>query len=127
MPLGARRIMLIGGFCIPVGLIATAYMFGAQLLLVAGIAAVAVALSHQVGPRWFARWSWLTTLAGAAWLAITGAYWLAIISAAEASGPPTSLPTILFAVGVGAFAVMAAGTLGGCTSRYLRNRRAVDA
>lgn len=123
MPLGARRLLFIGGFCIPVGLLATAYMFGAQLLLVAGIAAVAVALSHQDGQHWFARWSRLTTIAGAVWLASTGFYWLAIISAAESSAPATSLPTILFAVGVGAFAVMAAGTLGGCVSRYLRTRQ----
>lgn len=127
MPLGARRLMFIGGFCIPVGLIATAYIFGAQLLLVAGIVAVAVALSYQDGQRWFAGWSWLVALAGAAWLVATGAYWLAIISAVEASGPPTLLPTILFAVGVGAFVVMALGTLCGCISRYLRNRRTMAA
>lgn len=123
MPLGARRLLLIGGFCVPLGLLATPYMFGAQLLLVAGIAVVAVALAHQDGQHWFARWSRLATIAGAVWLASTGFYWLAIISAADSSAPPTSLPTILFAVGVGAFAVMAAGTIGGCVSRYLRTRQ----
>ncbi|MHA7176960.1 hypothetical protein ACX80D_09910 [Arthrobacter sp. Sr24] len=125
MPLGVRRLLLIGGFCIPVGFIATAYFFGAQLLLAAGIAAVAVAFSYQGGHRWFAAWSRFTAFSGAAWLLVTVLYWLAIISA-ESSGSRTSLPTILFGVGVGAFVVMAVSVLGGCVSRYLNSRRTAD-
>lgn len=124
MPLGARRLLFIGGFCVPVGLIATAYVFGAQLLLVAGVAAVAVALSYRDGEQWFSKWSWLTAIAGGAWVLFTAGYWLTIISAAQASTPLTIWPTVLFSCGIGAVVGLVAGLAGGCVSRFLTARRA---
>ncbi len=51
MPIGARRLVLIGGLCIPVGLVAGPYLFGLQLVAVAG------------GPS---RWLWPCPIGGGA-------------------------------------------------------------
>lgn len=75
VPLGARRLFLIGGLCVPIGLVAGPYLLGAQLLAVAGVVMVAVALSYRSGVRWFSRLSWVVGAAGALWPAGTAAYW----------------------------------------------------
>ena len=94
MPLGARRLFMIGGLCVPVGLVAGPYLLGAQLLAVAGVILVAVALSYRVGSPWFSRLSWVAGAAGALWLAFTAAYWGVIIAAADSSAPPLGLSLI---------------------------------
>lgn len=64
MPLGARRLVMIGGLCVPLGLVAGPYILGGQLLSVAGIIMVAAALSYSTDGPWFSRWSWIATAAG---------------------------------------------------------------
>ncbi|MET4901643.1 hypothetical protein PV760_13305 [Paenarthrobacter sp. CC6] len=127
MPLGARRLVLIGGLCIPVGLVAGPYLFGLQLVAVAGVVAVAIALSYRRGQSWFSRWSWLATAGGALWVIATVAYWLSIMAAVDGSSSPSSLPTVLFYSGLAALAVMAFGTIAGWTLRSLSDRRSVAA
>ncbi|WP_167510481.1 hypothetical protein [Paenarthrobacter nitroguajacolicus] len=127
MPLGARRLVLIGGLCIPVGLVAGPYLFGLQLVAVAGVVAVAIALSYRRGQSWFSRWSWLTTAAGALWVTATVVYWLSIVAAVDGSSSPSSLPTVLFYLGMAALTVMVFGTIAGWTSRLLSDRRSVAA
>lgn len=122
MPLGARRLVLIGGLCIPVGLVAGPYLFGIQLLAVAGVVAVSVALSHGIGPAWFTRWPRLTAAAGGAWIAATIGYWLTIMAAADASAPAPEMSSVLFYTGVAAFIVMAAAVVAGTVARF-RSRR----
>jgi hypothetical protein len=122
MPLGARRLVLIGGLCIPVGLIAGPYLFGLQAVAVAGAVAVAIALSYRLGEQWFSPWSWLTAAAGALWMASTIAYWATIVTAAEASAVLSAWSAVLFNVGVGAVVLMAAGALGGTVARYRSGR-----
>lgn len=123
MPLGARRLVLIGGLCIPVGLVAGPYLFGLQLLAVAGAVAVAIALSYRHGERWFSLWSWLTAGAGAVWIASTIGYWATIVTAAEASAALSVWSPALFNVGVGAVVLMAVGALAGTVARYRSGRR----
>ncbi|MCM0616592.1 hypothetical protein MOD31_11205 [Paenarthrobacter sp. TYUT067] len=127
MPLGARRLVLIGGLCIPVGLVAGPYLFGLQLLAVAGVVAVAIALSYRREPVWFSRWSWLAAAAGALWVIATIGYWLSIMAAVDGSSAPSNLPTALFYAGMAALAVMVVATIAGWISRVLTDRRAAAA
>lgn len=123
MPLGARRLFLIGGLCVPVGLVAGPYLLGAQLLAVAGVVMVAVALSYRIGVRWFSRLSWVVSAAGALWLAGTAAYWGAVIAAADSSVPPPGFAPALFASGVVSFVVMAGAAVTAMALRMVRSRR----
>lgn len=118
MPLGARRLVLMGGVCIPIGLVSGPFLFGVQIIAVVGIVAVSVALSHGNGETWFARWPRLTTVAGVAWIAVTIAYWLTIMVAADAAVPASEASSVLFSVGVAAFAVMAVAVLAGTVARF---------
>ena len=86
MPLGARRLLMIGGLCVPGGLVAGSYLIGAQLLAVAGVVMVAVALSYRAGGPWFSRLSWAVTGAGLLWLAATAAFLGVIVIAADSNG-----------------------------------------
>ena len=123
MPLGARRLVLIGGLCVPVGLVAGPYLLGLQLLAVGGVIAVAVALSYGPGRPWFWKWSWLTAASGALWMAATTAYWATIVAAADASAPLSGWSPVLYNIGAGSLVIMAAATVGGALARY-RSRRA---
>lgn len=118
MPLGARRLVLIGGLCIPVGLVGGPYLFGIQLLAVAGVVAVSIALSYGMGPAWFTRWPRLTAAAGGAWIAATIGYWLTIMAAADASAPAPEMSSVLFYTGAAAFVLMAAAALAGTVARF---------
>ncbi|MCO4254509.1 hypothetical protein [Pseudarthrobacter cellobiosi] len=122
MPLGARRLVLIGGLCIPVGLVAGPYLFGIQLIAVAGVVAISVALSYGIGRAWFTRWPRLTAAAGGAWMAATIGYWLTIMAAADASAPVPEVSSVLFSTGVAAVIMMAAAVLAGTIARF-RSRR----
>lgn len=122
MPLGARRLVLIGGLCIPIGLVAGPFLFGIQIIAVAGIVAVSVALSHGNGKAWFTRWPRLTTAAGVAWIAATIAYWLTIMVAADAVVPVSKASSVFFSVGIAAFAMMAAAVLASTVARVKSGR-----
>lgn len=128
MPLGARRLVLVGGLCIPVGLLAGPYLFGVQLLAVAGVVAVSIALSYGLGPAWFTRWPRLAAAAGGAWIAATISYWLTVVAAADAPdlalAPEVS--SVLFFTGVAAFTVMAAAVLAGTVARVRSRRISVE-
>lgn len=127
MPLGARRLVLIGGLSIPVGLVAGPYLLGLQLVAIGGAVAVAVALSYSPGRAWFSRWSWLTAAAGSVWMAATVAYWGTIVAAADASGPLSGWSPVLFNVGAGGLVIMAAATAGAAFARYRSRRTAAAA
>ncbi|MEE2523833.1 hypothetical protein V1639_14665 [Pseudarthrobacter sp. J75] len=122
MPLGARRLVLIGGLAIAVGLVAGPFLFGLQLIAVAGMVAVSVALSHGTGTSWFTRWPRMTTAAGGAWIAATVSYWLTIKAAADAAAPVSEASSVLFYIGVAAFVVMAIAVLAGTVARF-RSRK----
>lgn len=124
MPLGARRLVLIGALCVPVGLVATPYMFGTQLVAVAGIVAVSVALSYRRGRAWFSPYSWVAAASGVLWMAATIAYWLSIMAAADAAVSAPGLSSALFYLGLAGMLIMAAGTIAGWISRSLSGRRA---
>lgn len=123
MPLGARRLFMIGGLCLPVGLVAGPYLLGAQLLAVAGVILVAVALTYGVGVRWFSRLSWVAGAAGALWLVCTAAYWGAVIAAADSSVPPPGFASALFAAGVVSFVAMAGAAVTAMALRMVHSRR----
>ena len=122
MPLGARRLLLIGGLCIPVGLVSGPYLLGAQLLAVAGVVMVAVSCSYGPSAAWFWRWSWATAAAGALWIAFTLAYWASAIMAAESSRPAPGFAPVLFNVGLGCFVVMAGAAAAASIRRILSSR-----
>ncbi|MET1065347.1 MAG: hypothetical protein ABWX85_10295 [Arthrobacter sp.] len=122
MPLDTRRLFMIGGLCVPVGLMAGPYLLGAQLLAVAGLIMVAVALSYRVGGQWFSRLSWAASVAGALWLVCTAAYWGAVIAAADSSVPTPGFAPVLFTVGVVSFVVMAGATVTAMVSRMVHSR-----
>lgn len=122
MPLGARRLFMIGGFCVPVGLVAGPYLLGAQLLAVAGVIMVAVALSYRGEAQWFSRLSWVVIGAGALWMAGTAVYWAAIVAAADSSVQPPGFAPLLFTAGVVSFVVMAGAAVTAMASRMVRSR-----
>ena len=120
MPLGARRLFMIGGLCVPVGLVGGSYLFGAQLLAVAGVVMIAVALSYRVSGSWFWPLSWATAAAGGLWFVFVAAYYLAIITAADASAPLPGYAPVLFTAGVACVAVMAAAAVAAVAVRMIR-------
>lgn len=120
MPLGARRLVMIGGLCVPVGLVGGSYLFGAQLLALAGVVMVAVALSYRADGPWFWRLSWVTAAAGALWMAFTGAYWVAVIAAADSSAALPGYAPVLFTAGAACVAVMAVAAVAAVAVRMLR-------
>jgi hypothetical protein len=123
MPLGARRLLIMGGLCIPAGLLGGSYLFGLQLLALAGVTLVAVALSYRVGRIWFSPFSWVTAAAGALWTAFTAAYYLAIIVAADASAPLPGYAPVLFDAGAVCVVVMAVAAGAGLVVRMIRASR----
>ncbi|WP_455837004.1 hypothetical protein [Pseudarthrobacter siccitolerans] len=123
MPLACRRLLMIGGICIPAGLVAGPYLLPAQLLAVAGIVLLAIALSYGPGHRWFWRWSLAVALAGGLWLVATAAYYVTIMIAADAAAPLPAFAQVLFTAGAVCFAAMAVATLTGTALRILAGRR----
>ncbi|MGY4544027.1 hypothetical protein ACVWY0_003970 [Arthrobacter sp. UYNi723] len=124
MPLGARQLLMIGGLCVPVGLVAGPYLLLAQLLAPAGVAMVAVALSYRAQQPWFSRWSWTVAAAGVLWVAATATYYASIMIAADASAPLPGSAQMLYNAGTVFFAVMAAATLTAIVLRMISARRA---
>ncbi|PVZ60910.1 hypothetical protein [Arthrobacter sp. H-02-3] len=122
MPLGARRLFMIGGLCVPVGLVAGPYILGGQLLAVAGVVMVAAALSYSGQGPWFSRWSWAATAAGALWLAATAAYWGSVIAAADAAAQAPAFAPALFTGGLVCFGIMAVAAIVAMTLRAVRGR-----
>lgn len=123
MPLGARRLLLVAALCVPVGLVAGPYVPGAQLLSVAGIVMVAVAVSYREDGPWFWRLSAAVTATGALWLAATAAYLASIIVAADSLAPAPAFAPLLFNLGVGFFLMMALCVAAAVTLRVIRARR----
>jgi hypothetical protein len=120
MPLGARRLLMIGGLSVPVGLVAGPYILGGQLLAIAGLIMVAAVLSYSGEGSWFSRWSWATTTAGVLWLAATAAYWGSVIAAADASAQAPAFAPALFITGLACFGIMAITTVVAMTLRAVR-------
>jgi hypothetical protein len=123
MPLGVRRLVLIGGLCIPVGLVGGSYLLGLQLLALGGLTLIAVALAYRAGRAWFSRLSWVAAVAGVLWAAFTAAYWVAIIVAADASAPLPGYAAVLFNSGAVCVAVMVTAAAAGMVRRMVRASR----
>lgn len=123
MPLAARRLLLIGGLSVPVGLVAGPYLFGLQLLAVAGMVAIAIAMSYSRGQPWLSMWSYVVAAAGAVWVGATTAYWLSIMAAANATASAGGFTTgLLVAAGVALLFTAAAALVW-----YRRGRHQVSA
>lgn len=114
---------MIGGLCIPAGLLGGSYLLGLQILALAGVTLVAIALSYRSDRTWFSLLSWVTAVAGALWMAFTAAYWMAIIAAAEASAPPPAYAAVLFNAGTASVAFMAAAAGTAAVLRMIRTAR----
>lgn len=123
MPLAARRLVMIGGLALPVGLVAGPFLLPAQLLAVAGIVLLAVAFSYRAGEHWFSRWPLAVAIAGGLWLAATAAYYASIMIAADASAPLPGFAQTLYNAGVACFVVMAIATAAAVARRTLAKRR----
>ena len=85
MPLAARRLVMIAGGCILVGILAGRFLFAGLVLAAAGVTVLAVALSYRSGGRWFSPVSWTVIVAGGLWTAATAGYWFSVSAAADAS------------------------------------------
>lgn len=125
MPLGARRLILIGSLGVLAGVLAGRYYFGGLVLAAAGITLLALALSYQPGESWFSRLSWLVVAAGALWTIATAGYWWLIDAAADGSSGPSENASLLFYLGIGAFVVMLGAVLSAAILRATRGRRPV--
>ncbi|APX00462.1 hypothetical protein BWQ92_00800 [Arthrobacter sp. QXT-31] len=123
MPLGARRLVLIGGLVIPVGLIGGAYLLGLQLLAAAGVVLIAVAFSYRTPGPWFSKLSWAASVAGTLWIVFSVGYWWSLITAADASAPLPWFNPVLFNAGVASFIATACASIGGVVLRTVRGRR----
>ncbi|UKA56722.1 hypothetical protein LFT45_22890 (plasmid) [Arthrobacter sp. FW305-BF8] len=123
MPLGARRLILLGGLAIPVGLVGGPYLLGAQLLAAAGVVLIAVAFSYRATGPWFSKLSWAAAAAGTLWIACSAGYWASLITAADSSAPLPWFTPVLFNAGVACFIVMACASVGGVVLRTVRGRR----
>jgi hypothetical protein len=122
MPLGARRLLLMGGLSVPVGLVAGPYILGGQLLAIAGLIMIAAALSYSGENPWFSRWSWIVTAAGVLWMAATAAYWGSVIVAADAAAQAPAFAPALFTAGLVCFGAMAVATVVAMSLRAVRAR-----
>lgn len=125
MPLGARRLVLIGSLGVLAGVLAGRYYFGGLVLAAAGITLVSMALSYQAGKSWFSRLSWLVAAAGALWTASTAGYWWLIDAAAGAASGPSENASLLFYLGIGALVVMLGAVLSAAILRVTRGRRTI--
>lgn len=123
MPLGAKRLVLIGSLCTLAGILVGRYNFGGLVLAAAGVSLVSLALSYRAGKTWFSRTSWLVTAAGALWTAATAGYWWLIAAAAEASSGPAENASLLYYLGMGALVVMLGGVLVAAMLRMPRTVR----
>lgn len=125
MPLGARRLVLIGSLAVLAGVLAGRFYFGGLVLASAGTTLLALALSYQPGKSWFSRLSWIVVSAGALWTMATAGYWWLIDAAAVASSGPPENASLLFYFGTGALVVMLAAVLAAAIRRAAGGRRRV--
>lgn len=122
MPLAGRRLLIVGGLSIPIGLIAGPFLLPSQLLAVAGVVLLEVAVSYRPGPRWFSRWSLAVAITGTLWLAATAAYYAAIMIAADASARLPGAAQVLYNAGAVFFALMVLASVTAVVLRILANR-----
>ncbi|MEO5780886.1 hypothetical protein [Arthrobacter sp. PAMC25284] len=120
MPLGARRLVLIGGLGALAGVLAGRYYFAGLILAAAGITLLALALSYRTGTPWFSRLSWLVLAAGALWTASTAGYWWLIDAAANGAARPPGNTSLLFYLGIGSLVIMLATVLAAVILRGTR-------
>jgi hypothetical protein len=123
MPLSARRLVLIAGACILVGILAGRFLFAGLILAAAGLTVLAVALSYGSGSRWFSPVSWVVCVAGGFWTAATAGYWLSVSTAADASAKVPAIASLLFYGGVACFVIMAGGVLTAIVLRTVQARK----
>lgn len=123
MPLGPRRLLLLGSLCVLAGGLAGRYFAGGLVLATAGAAVLSTALSYRVENAWFSPLSWLVCVAGAVWTTVTSGYWWSISSAADASSGPPESAAVLFYFGVAALIILSSGGLAAVVMRMIRCRR----
>lgn len=123
MPLGARRLILIGSLGILAGVLAGRYYFGGLILASAGITLLAMALSYQAGKPWFSRLTWLVAAAGTLWTTTTAWYWWLMDAAANEASGPVENASLAINLGAGALLVMLAGMLTAVITRWNRRRQ----
>lgn len=127
MPLPARRLVLIAGACILVGILAGRFLFAGLILAAAGMTVLAVALSYGSGSRWFSPMTWVVCVAGGLWTAATAGYWLSVSTAADTWEVIPVPASLLFYAGVGCLVVMVGGVLTAVVLRTLRARKLASA
>ncbi|AOT05645.1 hypothetical protein ASPU41_16460 [Arthrobacter sp. U41] len=126
MPLGPRRLVLVGSLCVLAGVLAGRYFVGGLVLATAGAAVLATALSYRVEKPWFSGLSWLVSVTGAVWTTVTAGYWWSIGAAADSSSGPPESAAVLYYLGLTALIIMSSGSLAGIIIRTIGRRRTPD-
>ncbi|MEO5315408.1 hypothetical protein DC347_18160 [Pseudarthrobacter sp. AG30] len=122
MPLGARRLFIIGSLGVLAGIVAGRFYFSGLVLAVAGIALLGVALSYRDKKPWMSPISWVVCVAGGLWTAITAAYGWSISTEADAASSHSEFAGWLFTSGYVMFVVMAIGVASAVVVRIIRRR-----
>lgn len=122
MPLGAKRLFILGCLAVLCGVVAGRFVFVGLLLAVAGLAGVAVALSYGTGETWFGRMPRAVAAAGALWIAVTAGYGGTVSPAASRSGATQGLAGPLLLAGWVAFALVCGLVLAAIAGRLLGSR-----
>ncbi|MDQ6751842.1 MAG: hypothetical protein M3017_00135 [Actinomycetota bacterium] len=128
MPLGLRRLVLIGVLSVLAGLLVGPFVFGVQLIALAGAVLIAVSMSYDLKRSGMALLMWVAAVAGIIWIGATVAYWWVVVSTVETSSPqraPAWVST-LFIVGVCGFGIMLATAVAASARRSIQKRRLVE-
>lgn len=124
MPLGAKRLVLLGCLGVLGGVLVGRFLFAGLVLAAAGITAVSIALSYRTAKPWFSPLSWVVGVAGVLWTAVTAAYGWSI-SAGNAPSAGSAYSSVLLNAGTLALGLMGAGVLAAVVLRTLRRSRKV--
>lgn len=123
MPVGARRLFIIGCLGVLGGILAGRFYFSGLVLAVAGASAMGLALAYRDRKPWFSPMSWLVCGAGVLWTAITAGYGWSISTAADAASARAEFASVLFYSGVAMLVVMGGGVAAAVVARMVRRRR----
>jgi hypothetical protein len=123
MPVGARRLFIIGCLGVLGGILAGRFYFNGLVLAVAGASVMGLALTYRDKKPWFSPMSWLVCVAGVLWTAITAAYGWSISTAADAASALSGYASVLFYSGVAMLIVMGGGVAAAVVARMVRRRR----
>lgn len=128
MPLGLGRLVLIGVLSVLAGLLVGPFVFGVQVIALAGVVLIAVSMSYDLKRSGMAPLMWVAATAGIIWSGATVAYWWVVVSTVETSSPqpaPAWVSTV-FIVGVCGFGIMLATAVAASVRRAIQKRRLVE-